>query len=65
MLKRKEKVKEVYGKFPPTHPPLHCNEEEIEEFGLRKEEIQALKKVLKSQLVLSPSADLIVVLCLF
>ena len=34
----------------PTHPPLHCNEEEIEGFGLWKEEVQTLWKFWKSAL---------------
>jgi hypothetical protein len=33
-----------------THPPLCCNEEEIEGLGLRNKEVQVLQKVLKSQL---------------
>jgi hypothetical protein len=37
----------------PTHPPLYSNEEETEGLGLWKEEVQALQKVLKSQLSLS------------
>ena len=32
----------------PTHPPLYCNEEEFEGYGLWKEEVQNF--VLKSQL---------------
>ena len=35
------------------HPPLHCNEEEIEGFGLWKKEVQALKRVLTNHLSLS------------
>jgi hypothetical protein len=37
----------------PSHPPLYCNEEEFEGFGLWKEEVQNF--VLKSQLSLSLS----------
>ena len=36
----------------PTHPPLYGNKEDFEGFGLWKEEVQALQKVLKSQLSL-------------
>lgn len=41
-------IENVVLKCPPTHPPLYCNEEDIERFGLQKEEFQALQKVLKS-----------------
>ena len=38
--------------FPPTHPPLLCNSEDIEGLDLWKEEVQALQKTLESQLSL-------------
>ena len=43
----------------PTHPPLHYNEEELEGFGLWKEEVQTLWKFWKvSSLSLSLSLSL-------
>ena len=42
----KKKAEGVQGKIP-THPPLHCDEEEFEGFGIWKEEVEALKKVSK------------------
>jgi hypothetical protein len=32
--KKKKSKKSRENSLPPTHPPLHCNEEEIEVFGL-------------------------------
>ena len=37
-----KEIERVLWKFPPTHPPSYCNEEEIEGFGLLKEEVQTL-----------------------
>ena len=39
----------VQGKIP-THPPLHCDEEEFEGFGIWKEELKLWKKLPKSAL---------------
>jgi hypothetical protein len=40
-----------------THPPLCCNEEDFEGFGIWKEEVQALQKVLKSHLYILDEAE--------
>jgi hypothetical protein len=37
-----KKLKEYRGN---SHPPLHCNEEEFEGFGLKKKEVQGLNFV--------------------